>query len=202
MQIRYPGVIVVSAAMMLHAAAVGRYLESVFFIIAFCWAWVAVTAYRGKLQSAQSMVLTMLVMLVLIVLPLALLRLDKASLTAHLCLAIVPGIISWACMFVYIRHIIRQGEDEHNAIFTVTDLDWADEMVRVLGEDQPDRSPLAASPAPSSTIVSDRPANTNARARQQSKYQAGRETSAELTTDRVSEIIASLRPRLGSSEAA
>lgn len=202
MQIRYPGVIVVSAAMMLHAAAVGRYLESVFFIIAFCWAWVAVTAYRSKLQSAQSMVLTMLVMLVLIVLPLALLRLDKASLMAHLCLAIVPGIISWACMFVYIRHIIRRGEDDNHADFAFADLDWANEMAIVLGEAEPDQRPLAASPRPYSAILSNRVANTNARARRLNKYKAETEPSAELAPDRVSEIISSLRPRSGSSEAA
>ena len=201
MPIRYPGVIVVSAAMALHAAAVGRYLESVFFIIAFCWAWVAVTAYRDKLQSAQSMVLTMLVLLVLVVLPITLLRLDEGSLMAHLCLAIVPGIISWACMFIYIRHIRRQGEYDHEADF-VTDLDWANEMALILGDIVPDRSPLKASSERYSAIISAPPANTNARTRRQRPDQAETEPSAALSTDGVAKIIASLRPRRRSSEAA
>lgn len=109
MQVRYPGVVLVSLVMALHTIMIGRYLESVFFIIAFCWGWMAVTAYRDRLKSAQSMALIMLGILVLIVLPMAVLRLDGSELFSYLSLAIVPGIISWSCMFVYIRHISKQN---------------------------------------------------------------------------------------------
>ena len=179
MQVRYPGVIMVSVAMALHAAAVGRYLESVFFIVAFCWAWVAVTASRGKLQAAQSMALTMTVMLSLIVLPLAVLRLDTVSLVAHLQLAVVPGIISWACMLIYIRHLSRQDLTAGAGIFDGIDFTGASAV----------SAPVETAAFPDDAIVSMQPANGNGAA-------------PDASLSRIRGLLASLRPAAASRDAA
>ncbi len=202
MPIRYPGVIVVSAAMAVHAAVVGRYLESVFFIIAFCWAWVGVTAFRDRLQSAQSMTLTMMAMLLLIVLPVALLRLDAENLVAHLSLAIVPGIVSWACMFLYVRHVSEQDLDDGQNTLASAGRDWDETMTAALAEFSPDPPPLQAASAPQSAIVSKPPANSNIEARRGAEPRLTPAPQEELSLARVTEIVASLRQTPRDSEAA
>jgi hypothetical protein len=203
MSIKYPGVILVSAAMAVHAAVVGRYLESVFFIIAFCWAWVGVTAFRDRLQSAQSMTLTMVALLVLIVLPVALLRLDAESLVAHLSLAIIPGIVSWACMFLYIRHVSEQDlNDRSSATMANAAFDWEETMPAAMAALLPDPPPLQAASTLNSAIVSKKPANSNAEARRGAEPRLDTAPPDELSLARVSEIVASLRQTPRDSEAA
>lgn len=194
MPIRYPGVILTSLAMALHAAIVGRYLESVFFIVAFCWAWVAVTAYRDRLQSAQSMVLTMMVLLLFVVLPLSALRLASASLAAYLSLAIMPGIISWACMFIYIRHVSQRDENEEDVGFSGAWLSAGDMTPFERAELEPTALPTA--------IVSTMPAPANDQSPRHSEDRGEPTASAELTLERVTEIVASLRTPAASRDAA
>lgn len=183
MQIRYPGVILTSLAMALHAALVGRYLESVFFIVAFCWAWVAVTALRDRLQSAQSMVLTMMGLLLCLVLPIAIARLSSTTLAAHLSLAIVPGIVSWACMFIYIRHVRQQDENDTEGnmsgiALSITEMAAArfDELLPPLQAVEP-QLPITL---PKPDAANDQPP-------------AAPGPQEELTVERVAEIVETLR---------
>lgn len=186
---RYPGVVLMSVAMALHAVAAGRYLESLFFLVAFCWAWVAVTALRGSLQSAQSMVLTMLGLLILIVLPVSALRLTHHSLVAHMSLAIVPGIVSWACMFLYIRHETLKEQNGGDAMSAEAD-DWMT-VPPAATKAQP---PALAMPLLSETVMPSAPviALPLQEAHAPSE-EIGAADTADLTIERVAEILATLR---------
>ena len=97
--------------MAVHALVIGRYLESVFFLTAFPWAWVGLVVFRSDIKSAQTMALTMIgVMLVSTMLLLAGETGGHAR-TALLSLAIVPSTISWICLVLYINHSSSASHD-------------------------------------------------------------------------------------------
>lgn len=173
MPIRHPGIILVSLIMAIHAVMIGRYLESVFFLMAFCWAWMGVTAFRDRLQLAQSMALIMVAILLLAALPLAVLNLDRASLTPYLSLALIPGVISWACMYFYIRHITVKRHDDQDADRDDAAYAW-DGAVAAADVPHDDASPVQA--------VSEPRVPDNA-------------PPEELSVARVKDIVAALRRR-------
>ena len=115
MRLRFPGVVVGATALAGHAVAVGGYLESVFFLVALAWGWVAVTGLREDLRSAQAMVVTMAALLALAVLIVIMLEVKTTRLVAHLSLALIPGLVSWICMFIYIRFVRHQQEQLERA---------------------------------------------------------------------------------------
>lgn len=202
MGIRYPGVVLMSAAMALHAAIAGRYLESVFFLIAFCWAWVAVTALRDRLQSAQSMVLTMLGLLVLIVLPVTVLRLSGQSLVAHMSLAVMPSIIAWACMLLYLRHVKLQEESGAD-INRVEAEEWLADLPAITASEAKSEAASFAMPALSSAVAPSAPVVAlPVHPPQPIADNDSLPDAADLTVERVAEIIASLRGAAPAQQAA
>lgn len=114
MTIRYPIIVFMSLGMLLHALLVGRYLGSLYFLAAFSWSWVAVTAMRGNLASAQAMVQTMIALVGASLFLSIAAASDIAKFMPLVSLALVPGLISWVCMLIYIRHIRFAPDEEHD----------------------------------------------------------------------------------------
>lgn len=102
---RYLGLLFFSLAMVVHAMAVGRYLGSLYFIVAFAWGWVAVAALRGRLDLAWDMGLTIMALLLLSLGALSYAAAGMQDFVALGSLVYFPAIISWACLLVYIRHL-------------------------------------------------------------------------------------------------
>jgi hypothetical protein len=100
-------------------------------------------------------------------------------------------------MFLYIRHISEQDEDDSSsAIMANAAFDWEETLPAAMAEFLPDPPPLQAASTLNSAIVSKNPANSNADVR--------RDTAPpdELSLARVSEIVASLRQTPRDTEAA
>ena len=60
---RYWGLFWIASALSVHAFIVGKQLQSSFFIMLFFWGFVAIGAFRGALQTAQSMAIVMVILL-------------------------------------------------------------------------------------------------------------------------------------------
>jgi Ca2+/Na+ antiporter len=98
----------VAIAMAAHSAIVGRLLGSSFFMLLFFWGWVAAAAYRGHLESAKSMAITMVVILVGTSVALALRPGEFRNELAYYTFALYPALVSWICVYVYVRHLLRR----------------------------------------------------------------------------------------------
>jgi hypothetical protein len=107
---RHWGLFWTAAAMALHAAVVGGLLQSLFFLMAFFWGWVAVAALKDKLEAAQAMAIVMIILLLAV----AGLSLQKGAGgpadVAYYTFALYPALVSWVCVLFYIRFLI--GRDQ------------------------------------------------------------------------------------------
>lgn len=112
MERRNTGLVICSLVMAAHALWVGHLLGSLYFIAAFPWGWVAVAAWRGRMQLAWDMALTFLTLLLLSLLAISLTAGGLAKLAASGSLAYFPGVVSWACLLVYIHHLRNDEEQE------------------------------------------------------------------------------------------
>ena len=107
---RYWGLFWIAAGMAAHSLVVGRLLGSSFFILVFFWGWVAAAAYRRELQAAQAMVIPMIFILVTTAVAMALLPSHFPHDIGYLTFALYPALVSWVCVFFYIRHLQRKQE--------------------------------------------------------------------------------------------
>ena len=101
----------IAVAMAAHSAIVGRLLGSSFFMLLFFWGWVAAAAYRGQLESAKSMAIVMVILLTLTAAALAFQPVDLAKDLAYYTIALYPALVSWICVFFYVRHLLQR--DQH-----------------------------------------------------------------------------------------
>lgn len=92
----------------------GRILPSSFFIVAFCWMWVGVAAATDRLDMAKPMAVTMMVLLACVAVAIKMTPLGRGNLAPLFSLALLPSLVSWACVYVYIRHAER-GDDTTSA---------------------------------------------------------------------------------------
>ena len=100
----------IAMAMAVHSIVVGRYLGSSFFMLLFFWGWVAAAAWRGQLESARAMALTMLVLLLAATVVLALRPAEVQNELAYYAFALYPALVSWICVFFYVRHLLQRDE--------------------------------------------------------------------------------------------
>jgi hypothetical protein len=110
---RYLFLIALSLCMAAHAVIIGRYLESVFFLTAFSWSWVGVTALRGNLAAARAMALTMIGLVLVASALLLSLGTQQNGLVATFSLAIIPGVVAWISVLFYISHLASGLEKDH-----------------------------------------------------------------------------------------
>lgn len=101
---RYWGLFWMSAALSLHAFVVGAQLESTFFIMMFFWGFVAISAFRGSLETAQSMAVVMIMILGGLA-GASLLGITPKPGLAYAAFALYPSLVSWISVFFYIRHL-------------------------------------------------------------------------------------------------
>ncbi len=97
----------IAMGMAAHSFIVGRFLGSSFFMLLFFWGWVAAAAYRGKLESARAMAITMVVLLVSVAAVMALFRASFHNELAYYAFALYPAIVSWICVYFYVRHLMQ-----------------------------------------------------------------------------------------------
>jgi Ca2+/Na+ antiporter len=107
---RYLGLFLIAIGMAAHSLVVGRLLGSSFFMLAFFWGWVAAAAWRGRLESAQSMAIVMIVLLATAALAMAFLERNIARDFAYYTFALYPAVVSWVCALIYIRHLQRKDQ--------------------------------------------------------------------------------------------
>lgn len=107
---RYWGLFWIAMGMAAHSLIVGRLLGSSFFMLVFFWGWVAAAAYRRELQAAQAMVIPMIFLLVTTTVAMALLPAHFPQGIGYLTFALYPAIVSWVCVFFYIRHLQRKED--------------------------------------------------------------------------------------------
>lgn len=98
----------IALAMAAHSAIVGRLLGSSFFMLLFFWGWVAAAAYRGQLESARAMAVIMIVILVGTSVALALRPAEFTNELAYYTFALYPAVVSWICVYFYVRHLLRK----------------------------------------------------------------------------------------------
>jgi Ca2+/Na+ antiporter len=98
----------IAMAMAAHSAIVGRLLGSSFFMLLFFWGWVAAAAYRGQLESAKAMAITMIVILVGTSVVLAFRPVNFNTELAYYTFALYPALVSWICVYFYVRHLLRK----------------------------------------------------------------------------------------------
>lgn len=97
----------IAIGMAAHSFVVGRFLGSSFFMLLFFWGWVAAAAYRGKLDSARAMAITMVVLLVSVAAVMALFQASFHNELAYYAFALYPAIVSWICVYLYVRHLMQ-----------------------------------------------------------------------------------------------
>lgn len=96
----------ISVVLALHALVVSRFLpSSFFFIIAFCWAWVGVSALFDRLQAARSMATTITVALLVVALLDGISGLGHGDARAFYFLAMIPALVASMCVYVFVRHL-------------------------------------------------------------------------------------------------
>ena len=101
---RYWGLFWVAAGLSVHALIVGRQLESSYFLMLFFWSFVAFSALKGSLETAQSMAVVMVLLLAAIVIATLLGRIPAPSL-AYTTFALYPSLVSWVSVLFYIRYL-------------------------------------------------------------------------------------------------
>lgn len=101
---RYWGLFWMASALSLHAFVVGMQLESSFFIMMFFWGFVAISAFRGSLDTAQSMAVVM-VMILGGLTGATLLGVTPQPSRAYTAFALYPALVSWISVFFYIRYL-------------------------------------------------------------------------------------------------
>lgn len=107
----YWGLFWIASALSVHASIVGKQLGSSFFIMLFFWGFVAICAFRGALQAAQSMAIVMIILLG---------ALTIATLTggtappslAYTTFALYPAIVSWISVLFYIRYLRQRDSGD------------------------------------------------------------------------------------------
>ena len=97
----------IAMGMAAHSFIIGRFLGSSFFMLLFFWGLVAAAAYRGKLESARAMAITMVVLLVSVAAAMALFRASLHDGPAYYAFALYPAIVSWICVYLYVRHLMQ-----------------------------------------------------------------------------------------------
>lgn len=102
---RYWGLFAIALGMAAHSFVVGRLLGSSFFMLLFFWGWVAFAAYRGMLDSARSMAIIMMVIMALATGLIAFGPSHAHNELAYYAIALYPAMVSWICVFFYIRHL-------------------------------------------------------------------------------------------------
>jgi hypothetical protein len=106
----YWGLFCIAMAMALHSIVVGRFLGSSFFMLLFFWGWVAAAAYRGQLEAARAMAISMVVLLVGVAVVLALRPAEFQNELAYYTFALYPALVSWICVFFYVRYLLQKDE--------------------------------------------------------------------------------------------
>lgn len=92
----------IGIGMIIYVMLVGRHLGSSFFLSAMCWGWVAMCGLLGRLGAARDMALVMAVLTLIAIL--AVLAAGKAG-GGLLTLGLLPTLIVWGCVALYIRHL-------------------------------------------------------------------------------------------------
>ena len=110
MERRYLVLFWIAMAMAAHSVVFGRFLGSSFFMLLFLWGWVAAAAYRGRLESARSMAITMVVILVGATVVLALRPAEFQNELAYYTFALYPALVSWICVYFYVRHLMQKDD--------------------------------------------------------------------------------------------
>ena len=100
----------IAMALAAHSAVVGRLLGSSFFMLLFFWDWVGAAAYRGRFESARAMAITMIILLAGMAVSLALRPSEFRNDLAHYACAVYPALVSWICVFIYVRHLMQKEE--------------------------------------------------------------------------------------------
>ena len=108
---RYWGLFWIAPALSVHAFIVGKQLESSFFIMLFFWGFVAIGAFRGALQTAQSMAIVMVILLGALTIATLTGRTAPPSL-AYTTFALYPAIVSWISVFFYIRYLRQRDSGD------------------------------------------------------------------------------------------
>lgn len=91
--------------MIVHTFIVADVLDSVYFSVAFCWGWVAVCALRGKIDALLAMAITMTLILLIGTLVAPIWLGDSSTLEDYYSLALLPGLVSWVGVMVYVLRI-------------------------------------------------------------------------------------------------
>ena len=103
--------VAISVVLVLHALVVSRFLpSSFFFIVAFCWLWVGVSALFDRLQAARSMAATVTLALLVGALLQETSGLGHGDARAFYFLAMLPALTASLCVYVFVRHL-QTAED-------------------------------------------------------------------------------------------
>lgn len=105
---RCVGLTAVAAALGVYTLVVGCELQSVFFVTAFSWGFVAFAALFGRTEAAKAMAITMLGLLAVSAVVLIVSPLGQGDISALLSLALFPSVVAWVCVYAYIRHLQQQ----------------------------------------------------------------------------------------------
>lgn len=96
--------VMIALGMTAYSLLVGRHLGSSFFLSALSWGWVAVCGIRGRLEAARDMALVMSALMVCAI-ALLLWAGDARSAGNLLSLGVVPSLVIWGCVILYVRHL-------------------------------------------------------------------------------------------------
>ena len=98
--------VLMSCLLALHAMMIGWLVPSYLsFIVGFCWIWIAAAALLDRLEDARTMAATIIAILIVATILLKLGPLGGGNNSALFMLGLMPSVIAWACVYVYIRHI-------------------------------------------------------------------------------------------------
>lgn len=104
---RHLGIASGAIVMAAHAYIVGGVIDSAFFLVALPWVMVAIWAFQGDLRAIPSMAWVMVLLLTAsLFVSLVTTPPSKGALSV-LSLSIVPSIISWLGLILYLRHLSR-----------------------------------------------------------------------------------------------
>lgn len=101
----------VAVLLVFHNLAVSRSLASVLFLVmAFCWLWVGLATFLGRLEDAKAMSLTMSAILIVAALFAYILTMDANGIRHFLFLALLPTLVASLCTYVFITHLQKAGD--------------------------------------------------------------------------------------------
>lgn len=107
--------IAISLAMCVHALWAGDFLRSPFALVAIAWLWIGGATVLDRLEAAHEMAIAMSVLLLAASIGLGIAGSREANILAHLSLALVPAVVAFACVAVYVPHL-RQHVAETSAL--------------------------------------------------------------------------------------